>query len=181
MKTNGPWKIESSKVIYHDPWVELIKDEVIRPDGKPGTYCVVNIKAGVSVLAMDADENVYLTEEFHYAIRKDSIETVSGGIDSGESPLQAAKRELKEELGIVADQWTAVGTVDPFTSSLYSPTELFLAQGLTFGEPSPEGTELITLKKFPFHEALQMVMKSEITHAPSCVLILKVAMMTRKI
>ncbi|MBD3674469.1 MAG: NUDIX hydrolase [Planctomycetaceae bacterium] len=173
MTQHGPWFINSSADVYSDPWLSVRCDQVTRPDGKPGTHSVVTIKPGVSVLAMDEDQNVYLTDEFHYAIGRDSLETVSGGIDGEESPEQAARRELQEELGLLAEELIPLGTVDPFTSSLYSPTKLFLARGLTETETNPDGTELIRRIQMPFAEAVEKVMSSEITHAPSGILILK--------
>ena len=151
------------------------RDEVIRPDGKLGSHCLVTVKSGVSVLAVDDVQNVFLAEEFHYAIGRTNIEVVSGGRDGDEEPLVAAKRELEEELGITAERWTDLGTVDPFTSLVVSPTQIFLAQGLTHGETSREGTESIRTTRRTLAEAVQMVMNSEITHGPSCVLILKAA------
>lgn len=175
MKAHGPWQIVDSREVYRDPWLDVRLDNVIRPDRKPGTHSVVSIKPGVCVLALD-DEQVYLTEEFHYAVGRTTIECVSGGIESGETALEAAKRELQQELGIIAKRWTDLGTVDPFTSSVVSPTQLFLAQGLTIGEPDLEGTEQIRCVTMPLAEAVQKVCSSDITHGPSCVLILKVAM-----
>lgn len=177
MKQHGPWRILSSETVYRDPWMEVIRDEVLRPDGEPGTHSVVHIKPGVSVLPMDADGSVHLTDEFHYGIGRHSIEVVSGGIDPGEDPLFCARRELQEELGFQAGDWLHLGTVDPFTSSLVSPTQLYLARGLQFVGTSPEGTEQIRHVTVPLDEAVRMVVEGEITHAPSCVLILKVARM----
>src|SRR3989344_4829272 len=86
MKKYGPWMIKSSEIKYKNPWIEVREDIVIRPDGKDGIFGVVNMKAGVSILAFD-DEHVYLTKEFKYGIGAESIETISGGIDEGEEPL----------------------------------------------------------------------------------------------
>lgn len=173
MTQHGPWTIQATEQVYADPWLSVRCDRVIRPDGAPGTHSVVEIKPGVSVLACDADGQVYLTDEFHYAVGRHSLETVSGGIDAGETAEQAARRELEEELGITASELIPLGMVDPFTSSLVSPTALFLARDLRFGEAAPEGTELIRTVKIPLAEAVEKVECSEITHAPSCVLILK--------
>ncbi len=173
MIQHGPWIINSSENVYHDPWLSLRCDQVTRPDGQPGTYSVVTIKSGVSVLAIDKEDFVYLTDEFHYAIGRQSLETVSGGIDDNETAEQAARRELEEELGLIAHELISLGTVDPFTGSLLSPTELFLARGISETKANPEGTELIEMVKVPFTEAVEKVMSGEITHAPSCVLILK--------
>ncbi len=175
-RQHGPWKIVESRDVYSDPWIRLRRDEVIRPDGAPGSYCVVDLKPGVSVLAIDEDDNAYLTEEFHYGVGRVTMEAVSGGIDESEAALAAAKRELREELGIEAAQWTDLGSVDPFTANVVSPTQLYVARSLTIGEPNPEGTELIRRVKLPFSRVAQMAMTGEMTHAPSCVLILKFAL-----
>jgi ADP-ribose pyrophosphatase len=175
MKTHGPWQIVGSREVYRDPWIELQKDDVIRPDGRPGTHCIVRMKLGVSVLPLDDDGTVYLTEEFHYGIGRQAIEVVSGGIEKGDTPLATAQRELAEELGIEARDWHDLGTVDPFTTIVVSPTRLFLARGLSFGTTAQEGTERIGKYQCTLVEAVEMVLDSQITHGPSCVLILKVA------
>jgi len=71
------------------------------------------------------------------------------------------------------DGWIDLGLVDPFTSAIRSPATLFLARKLSLVEPEPEGTELIKVLKVDVGEAVRMVMESDITHGPSCVLILK--------
>lgn len=175
MKQHGPWKIRDSNCVYQDPWVTVQKDNVIRPDGADGTYTVVEIKNGVSVLAVDDEMNCYLTQEFHYAVGRVTLETASGGIEPGEDALSTARRELQEELGITAADWTDLGRCDPFTANVLSPTTLYLARDLAIGDSDPEGTELIESVKLPFADVVNKVMQSEITHAPSCVLILKAA------
>ena len=72
---------------------------MVRPDGNPGTYSTVRIKPGVCVIAIDNDDILYLTKEFHYAVGRDTIEGVSGGIEDTETAQLAAKRELAEEIG----------------------------------------------------------------------------------
>lgn len=170
---HGPWEVLRSNDIYKDAWIDVRVDDVIRPDGKPGTHSVVGIRPGVSVVLLDDDDYVYLTEEFHYGVGRTTLEVVSGGIDDGEEPLAGAQRESREELGIRAREWTHLGTFDPFTTMISSPTQLYLARGLSFGESAPEGCERIRCVKVPFVEAVEMVMDSRITHGPSCTVILK--------
>jgi ADP-ribose pyrophosphatase len=176
LKNHGPWKIKSSREIYRDPFITVSGDDVIRPDGADGHHVVVQLKAGVCVVAVDAQNNVYLTNEFHYGIGRDSIEGVSGGMDANETPLQAAQRELREELGITAQQWQDFGSVDPFTTVVVSPTQLFVARELAFGATDPEGTEQIECVKISQSAAIEKVMNAEITHAPTCVLLLKLSL-----
>ena len=113
-------------------------------------------------------------------IEQDSIEVVSGAIDEGETNLEAAKRELKEELGIEAGEWIELGLVNPFTTVVKSPATIYLARNIKFTEADPEGTEKINLVKVKFDDAVRMVMESEITHGQSCVLILKASEYLRK-
>jgi ADP-ribose pyrophosphatase len=180
MQQHGPWQIVRSHAIYKDAWLEVRKDDVIRPDGAPGTHGVVLLKPGVSVLALDDEQRVYLTDEFHYGVGRRTIEVVSGGREIEEDPLAAARRELEEELGITADEWIALGSFDPFTTMLSAPAELYLARRLTFGAARQEGTENIRCVKVGFDEAIAMVMDGRITHGPSCVVILKAARLIRR-
>jgi ADP-ribose pyrophosphatase len=173
MRTNGPWQVHATREVYHDQWIRVEQDQVTRPDGKPGTFCVVHIQPGVTVLAVDDDGRAHLAEEFHYAVGRRTLEAVSGGIDEGEEPEAAARRELKEELGIEAAEWIELGRVDPFTSMVLSPARLFLARRLTFGKTDREGTEVIRRVEMPLADAVAAVMEGKITHAPSCVAILK--------
>lgn len=173
MKKNGPWKITGSSITYKNPWISVREDQVIRPDGKPGIFGVVEMVPGISVLPIDEEGNVFLTKEFKYAIGKESIEVISGAIDKNESPLTAAKRELKEELGCIAKKWISLGRMDPFTSVVSSSAYLFLVQDLSFTSPEFEGTEVISHIKMPLGQAVKMIMESKITHGQSCVLILK--------
>jgi ADP-ribose pyrophosphatase len=173
MIERGPWKIVHTREIYRDPWIAVRVDDVLRPDGEPGIHSIIQIKPGVCVLALDAERNVYLTEEFHYAVGRVTIEGVSGGIESGETPLDTARRELREELGLIATKWTELGFVDPFTANVVSPTALFLVQELAFVETVHEGTELIRRVRVPLAEAIQMLADGKITHAPTCILLLR--------
>jgi ADP-ribose pyrophosphatase len=176
MREHGPWKIKLTEQMYSDPWVQLFRDQVIRPDGLPGTYATVLITPGVCVIAVDEDWNVHLTREFHYAVGRVTIEGVSGGIEPNEEPLAAAKRELAEELGIEAEKWTHFGSSDPFTAAVRSPVQLYIAQQLSFCEKAPEGTERIEHVVMSLDEAVQAVRDGVITHAPTCVALLRMTL-----
>jgi len=175
MREHGPWKIRSTREAYRDPSVAVTVDEVTRPDGEPGTYSVVEIRPGVCVVAVDDEGVVHLAEEFRYAVGRPSVEGVSGGIEAGEDPLVAARRELREELGIDAADWTPMGTVDPFTSMVRAPVHLFLAERLSFGRPRRDGAERLRPVRLSLAEAASAVSDGRITHAPSCVAILQAA------
>lgn len=173
MESNGPWKIESSSSKFENSFFKVIQDQVIQPDGQQGEYATVNIKPGVSVLPVDSEGRVYLVKQFRYALGRDSIEAVAGAINENETPLEAAQREAKEELGIEATDWLDLGQVEEDTSLVRSRGYLFMARDLVFGQPKRERTEEIQTLRMPFEEAVRRVMKSEIVHSPSALLILK--------
>lgn len=172
-KKRGPWTIEETTEIYQNSFIKVVEDKVIRPDGKPGAYSTVTMKAGVAILPIDKFGTLYLTRQFRYALGQESIEVVCGAIEENEPPLTAAKRELEEELGIKADEWIELGAFDLDTSIVHCPVYIFLAKQLKFTSTHREGTETIETVKIPFDTALQMVMDGKITHSPSCVTILK--------
>jgi ADP-ribose pyrophosphatase len=152
-RQHGPWTVKGSAIKYENPFIRVQEDQATRPDGQPGTY---------------------LTRQFRYAIARDSIEVVSGGIEEGQLADAAAKRELEEELGIVAEELTDLGALDLDTSVVHCPVQLFLAQSLRFASPKREGTESIHMLKLPMEEAVQQVLDCRITHGPSCALLLRV-------
>ncbi len=177
MKSHGPWQILASQLVYRDPWIEVRRDDVVRPDGRSGRHCRVDLKPGVSVLALDDTRRAYLTQEFHYAVGRETLEAVSGGIEPGEEAWETARRELAEELGLEAAHWTHLGWIDPFTTIVASPTQLFLAEGLRSVPISPEGTEQIARIELDWSEVVSQVLDGRITHGPTCVLVLKTQML----
>jgi ADP-ribose pyrophosphatase len=173
MTPHGPWTIKQSDDVYADPFIQVRVDQVIRPDGNDGQHVVVMMKPGVCVLALDEANNVYLTSEFHYGVGRYSLEAVSGGIEPGEDRELTARRELQEEIGLNAKHWEHIGSVDPFTTIVVSPTQLYLVGGLSSAPRNPEGTELIDTEVMPLDEAIESIDRGGITHAPTCVLLLQ--------
>ncbi len=170
---HGPWTIQETSRKYRNSFIHVREDQVLQPDGKPGMYATVSMKPGVAILPIDRDGVVYLIRQFRYALGSESIEVVCGAVDEGEPSLDAAQRELQEELGIQAGEWMDLGIVHLDTSIVHCPVHLFLARDLTFTETNREGTESIETVKFTLDAAVQMAMDSAISHGPSSVLLLK--------
>jgi ADP-ribose pyrophosphatase len=169
----NPIRRVSSREIHRGNLVRLREDMVLLPRGTEAIYEYVEIKNGSSTLAMEENGDVWLVREWKYAVNRPSLEVVSGGIEPGETPEEAARRELREELGLEARELIPMGHVDPFTTMLSCPNYLFIARGLTAVERNPEEAEVMEIARVPLEEAVRMVIEGEITHGSSCVVILK--------
>jgi len=174
MQDKNPFTLLSSKEIYKNPWMTVREDLVVRPGGKEGIFGVVDMLPGVSIVCLDADNNIILVREYKYAIGRYSLECVSGGLDEDESVLEAAKREMLEEIGGVSDSWTDLGYIDSFTTVISSKNHIALAQNVSLEKtPHPDEGEVLEIVKMPFKSALEMVSKNEITHGASVAAILR--------
>ena len=168
-----PYQFLDMREIYANKLFRFREDLVEGPDGKRFSFSVAEVKPGSSILPLTDDGHVYLIREYKYAIKRTSTEVAAGATEEGETPLAGAQRELREELGLQAREWVEMGRLDPFTTQLVSPNYMFLAFGVEEGRRDPDEGEVLETVKIKLDEAVGMVMRSEITHAPSCTLILK--------
>lgn len=170
----GPFEVVSTRHIYTNPWITVREDKVVRPGGTQSIFGVVEMMAGSSILALTDDCQVYLAREYKYGLQNYSIETVSGGLEVGETPLETAQRELREEFGMEAREWISLGTIYPFTNVISSASYLFLALGVEVKHPpKPDPGEHIETLKLPLERVVEMVMNGEIVNGSACALILK--------
>jgi ADP-ribose pyrophosphatase len=173
-KEKNTWKTLNSELKFETPWIKVTKHDVLNPAGKPGIYGVVTFKnLAIGVLPIDNENNTWLVGQWRYPLAKYSWEIPEGGCPLSEEPLSAAKRELKEETGIVAKKYTEIGRMHTSNSATTEYAILYVAQDLTFHEAEPEESEDLQLKKLPFEAAYRMVMNGEITDSLSMISILK--------
>jgi 8-oxo-dGTP pyrophosphatase MutT (NUDIX family) len=176
-KENNPWKTISEETAYENAWIRVEHHEVLNPAGNPGIYGKVHFKnTAIAIIAVDSEGFTYLVGQFRYTLNTYSWEVPEGGcsIESGESILEAAKRELLEETGLVALKWTELGEVYLSNSVSDEKAVMYLAQNLSQHQACPEETEQLKIRKLPLKEAIEMAQNGEITDALSVLSLLKI-------
>lgn len=172
-KKRGPWTITATRILYRAPWLHIQEDRVITPAGKPGKYTYTVAKDGAIVIPLDTEGRVHLIKEFKYPAGRVLLQAPGGGVDRGETPLTAAKRELQEEVGLTAKRWTRLGVFYPFPSSIHTRTYLYLAEDLTEVSQELEGTETIETVTMPLTQALRMAVQGTIADGETIVALFK--------
>ncbi|XVV02506.1 NUDIX hydrolase [Actinosynnema sp. CA-248983] len=120
----------STEVIFSSPWFSLRHDVIATPNGSQNYTYLDFQHAGVRVVAVNALGEVCLVRQYRHPVRADLWEIPAGGIEPGETAIEAAQRELAEEAGVVADRWTPLGKVRSLVNATNFEAHLFLAEGL---------------------------------------------------
>jgi 8-oxo-dGTP pyrophosphatase MutT (NUDIX family) len=169
----NPWTTLSSRPIYENPWISVREDQVLRPDGHPGIYGVVHFKhKAVGVLPVDDDGQIWLVGQHRYPIDAYSWEIPEGGGPEGEEPEETARRELREETGLIAGRIEPLGQSHLSNSVSDEVAHLFRATELTLGESDPEGTERLQLRRFDWPTVWGMILDGRITDSMSLIALL---------
>lgn len=166
MPLGNPWKTVKSRIVYKNPWISVREDEVIQPNGTAGIYGVLDTRIANGVVALTPKREVYLVGQYRYPNDAYSWEIIEGGTDEGEEPLDCAKRELKEEAGLIARIWHPLGHEIHTSNCVTSEVGfLYIAEDLTETDPDPDDTEILQIRKVPFADAIAMVESGEIVDA----------------
>jgi ADP-ribose pyrophosphatase len=174
----NPWKTLSSEKVHESPWIRVTKHDVLNPAGNPGTYSIVHFKnLAIGIIPLDKNHNTWLVGQYRYPIEQYSWEIPEGGGSLHVDPIDSAKRELKEETGIVAGKWTKIQEMHLSNSASDEFCILYLAQNLEFEASEPEDTEQLEVRKVPFEALYQMVLNGEITDSLTVTAALKVKLM----
>lgn len=173
METN-PWRKQSGRIVYQNPWIILEEDIVINPGGGQSIYGKVLFKNyAIGIVPLDTEQNTWLVGQWRYTLNEYSWEIPMGGGPKSDDILTSAKRELKEETGLIASKWTPLLKMHTSNSVTDEVGFAFVAEALTQGETEFEETEDLKIWKLPFAEAHAMVLDGRITDSLSMVSILK--------
>ena len=173
----GGWKTKTSSVAYENPWLKITHEEVVTPKGTDGIYGVVHFKnTAIGVVPIDDEGNTWLVKQSRYTLNQYTWEIPEGGCPHGEEPINAAKRELEEEVGLQANDWQQLMTMHLSNSVTDEFCVVFVARDLFAGKQELEPTEDIEYKKLALTEAIEMVKRGDITDAISVAALLRVAL-----
>jgi 8-oxo-dGTP pyrophosphatase MutT (NUDIX family) len=173
-----PWQTRSTARVFDNGRLRLYVDDVIQPDGAPGDYTYIELPwPVVAIVPVSDDQHVHMVRQWRYPWRRNSWEIPAGHGESAEEPLDSAKRELAEEVGLQASAWEPLG-VGFISAALSTQYHLFLASGLspTTTAHHRDGAEQDMISQVvPLSEAVAAAMDGRIQGALSVIGLLRAA------
>ncbi len=159
----NPWTTLSKALMYENSWIRLEEHQVLTPSGNPGIYGAVHFKNQAVGVVPYQDGNIWMVGQYRYVLDRFSWEIPEGGGPEGEDPLDAAKRELQEETGLVAAKYEKLLELHLSNSVSDEWGIVYLATDLTQLQANPEDTEELHLKTMTIEELYEEVEQGEIT------------------
>jgi ADP-ribose pyrophosphatase len=156
-------KTISSREVYRNPWTSVREDVIERANGQRGIYGVIDKDPASIIIPLEAPaegEFVYLIEQFRYTVGGRFMEFPQGGWETEDVvPEELARGELREETGLTAEKMTHLSTLQIAYGVMNQKHHVFLAEGLTLGEPDPDVEESdLVLRRVGVVEFEQMVL-----------------------
>lgn len=164
--------VVSSRMVYRGKIVSLKVDEITLPGGGTAIREVVEHPGAVVILAIDDEERVYLVDQYRHAVKRDLLELPAGGLEPGEEPLACAKRELREEVGLAAEEWTYLGWFFSSPGFANEVLHAFAARRLVPADGTPDDDEDLSVVRYPLRALLREMdrVKDAKTLAALCLL-----------
>lgn len=179
-ESRNPWETLAAREVYENPWIQLTEFQVKNPAGNPGIYGVVHFKSIAVGVVPYQDGCIWLVGQYRYPLKRFSWEIPEGGGSFEVSPLETAKRELKEETGMTAANYQKIVEMHLSNSVSDELGVVYLARELSQGEAEPEETEELYIRKVSLETAFEEVEKGVITDSLSVGAIYKLMLMKMK-
>ena len=166
-------KTVSSEEIYDGKIIKVRKEKVELPDGRLATRELIGHPGGVGIIAVDGDGKVFMVTQYRIAAKSEMLEIPAGKMEYGEDPLECGARELIEETGYKAEEFTHLGEYYATPGYCEEKLNIFLARKLTFVGQNLDDGEFLNVSKYSLDELYQMVMDNKIYDAKTAIAILK--------
>ena len=163
----------SSKTIFEGRIIKVTLDQAELPNGKLAAREVVEHPGGVAVLALEEDNTTYLVKQFRYPIQQLLLELPAGKLDGPEDHLLAAKRELSEETGLDAEEWTYMGSILASPGFCTERLHMYLARKLSHKKQHLDEDEFLNVVPLPFDALVRQVMDGSQDDAKTVAAVLK--------
>ncbi|GGL44660.1 NUDIX domain-containing protein [Caulobacter rhizosphaerae] len=182
LKAHGtPWGVTRETVVYDNPWITLTEYDAVAPTGRPALYGKVTFKnRAIGVVPLHADGTVTLVGQNRFPHANYSWEIPEGGAPLDEDPLDGAKRELAEEVGLQAADWRLILTMELSNSITDEICHGYLAMDLTPTATAPDDTEDLAIARVPFGQALDAAVSGHMPDSLTVALLLRVHHMAVK-
>jgi len=168
-----PWKTLASRPVYQNRWTSVREDLAEMPNGHTTIYGVVESGNCVGVLPFLDDDRVVMVRQYRYVFGEDHRwEMPTGGVKKDESLLEAARRELREEVGYDTMDLQHINTYFPSKSITYEIAHLYIGRALSRVHAIPDETEFMEVADLPFQQVLEMVLESEIRDSMTVIAVL---------
>ena len=172
-------KTLSSKSVFDGRILHITLDEIELPDGKKSKREVVNHPGGVTVAALDEDNNLLFVRQFRYPYKEVVLELPAGKLEKGSTPLENGKRELMEETGAEGYSYISLGQLYPSPGYTSEIIHLYACKIKSQGSSNPDDGEFLNVEKILLDKAVEMVLNNQIPDAKTQVAVLKTAMLIK--
>jgi ADP-ribose pyrophosphatase len=164
-----------SREVYSNPFLAVEAHEIVHPSGVSGEHALIVTPPCSAVIVADGGDLLF-TRQPRFGAQAEVLEIVKGGAEAGETSLECAQREAREELGIVAAHWTELGLLYEIPSLMNSPIDLFLAHGIEHVDAESEAIETIELVRIPQEVAIAAAASGKINDAVTVAALLRYGM-----
>ncbi len=162
-----------TETIFEGKIIKVRLDTVRLPNGKDATREIVEHPGGVAVVALDADENVYLVQQYRHPFEEIITEIPAGKLDPGEEPFSCCVRELEEETGLIAERYDYLGAFMLSPGFCREWIHIYLARDLKSGKMHLDPDEFLEIQKVPLKTMYQRIMQNELQDAKTVMGILR--------
>ena len=172
---DSPFQTIDSRIAFECAWYRVRQDAIVLPNGSVGQYNVVEAPECVFIVPVTRDRQIVLIYQYRYPTQEWTWEIPAGAVHAGQSLLEAAAIELREEIGGTSDDFRYLGRVATANGRANEIAHLYLAFDVELGESAHESAEVMTIHPLPIEEVIRRVYDNEIQDAPSALALLMAA------